>query len=1269
MLKKYNKAFLFISVLTLTLNAYSQTIDATLLEFNFLPDGYPENFIESNGGFYFTIEGDQLWFSDGSINGTFLVKDFGESIAAEIKNLFSFQDRIFFSAKVGNLNHFELWVSDGTNGGTKEVTQRNLDRTANGEINNITEYGGKIYFDAEDENIGRELWVSDGTMEGTFMVKDIAVGESSSYPSDFMVFKDSLFFIANNQENGSEIWVSDGTQEGTQLFLDINSGPESGVYTSNINSLVQSSDVFFFYAHVNDSGTELWKSDGTVVGTNLVKDIREGQGSSNTFIQGEILKDKLLFVATDGINGTEIWNSDGTEEGTFMLTDVNPNEGKSFLYGEPVLSFGELKMFFIAYNSSLEPTLWVTDGTVEGTSFIKSLYTAQFVFDQTGSNVIFFASANGIKGLYKSDGTVTGTKLISQEVHDFTGSRYSSEFLLFEDKVYFSGKNDQNGIELWITDGSTEGTQLFKDFNTASGVTPSNITEVGDKVFFACSKDGLRSLCVYDSLKESFENFSVTIEGRGTADTSEMIELNGKLLFIGHTQETGYELWTSDGSQENTFILKDIYPGVGGGFYSEGSKHSLRKIDDRVYFTARDGINGYELWVTDGTAEGTLMIKDILPGSGGGGPSSSAPQGFVRNDDGNIYFYANEALTSNTTLFRTDGTSSGTEGIISLYRIEIVETIGNEIIFVANDSSINTSEPNSVWVSDGTMEGTKLLGSYGTAYIRFFAVLNNEFYFVVSGNIYKTDGTSEGTTMIFDRTEHPFQNVGIYDIVSCGEYVYFGVKQSPNFYNPNMEIWRTDGSKEGTVFLTTSETGYAGLYDFTCLNDNLYFLDFGNGDNIWVTNGDVNSVFKLELSVNNGQGFSSGHSVVELGVAENFLYFNGRTDESGNELYVTTPSRLASNNEFVDSDSDGVVDFFDKCDNTDSGLQVDEMGCALNQLDDDNDGITNDLDICPETELGLPVDENGCASNQSIDEDQDGINNNLDLCPNTPIGEVVNSSGCSESQLDDDNDGVSNDLDQCARTETGLQVDEKGCPQIFQLSSTNFQLQTFGETCVGKNNGMISIAANDTSYSYTAQIAGQVYEFKSALEVSNLEPGQYDFCITIDNYPEYRQCYKVDIPPAEEISGKSITSAFGRSHLETIEINKGTPPYIVYVNNEKVLETTSSLFSLNVENGDMLQVTSKFPCEGIYEKTIREVEKSFLFPNPTSDSVHLNFKDKLGSTIEVFILNTAQELMFKRQYPLTDSTINVSLKSLPSGIYFIKVISGNSSDTFKVIKR
>ena len=113
--------------------------------------------------------------------------------------------------------------------------------------------------------------------------------------------------------------------------------------------------------------------------------------------------------------------------------------------------------------------------------------------------------------------------------------------------------------------------------------------------------------------------------------------MGGTLFFTANDGTNGHELWKSDGTAAGTVLVKDIYPGSGNSFARFSV--NLTNVGGTLFFTANDGVNGTELWKSDGTAAGTVLVKDINPGS-----SSSYPR-YLTNVGGTLFFTANDGTT------------------------------------------------------------------------------------------------------------------------------------------------------------------------------------------------------------------------------------------------------------------------------------------------------------------------------------------------------------------------------------------------------------------------------------------------------------------------------------------------------------------------------------------------------------------------------------------------------------------------------------------------
>ncbi|MCA1684338.1 MAG: cadherin-like domain-containing protein, partial [Actinobacteria bacterium] len=221
---------------------------------------------------------------------------------------------------------------------------------------NFKAVADRLFFFANNNTNGKELWKSDGTAVGTVLVKDINPGGGDSYMTGnaSVAVGSVAYFAANGGVTGVELWKSDGTAEGTVMVRDIAPGP----FNSGPQNLTVVGETVFFSAALTDVsasvGSELWKSDGTPLGTVMVKDINFGTASSspaNFAAVGSV----AYFAATDGTCGTELWKSDGTDAGTVQIADINPGAGSS---SPSALTPVRGTMFFVANDGATGSEPW-----------------------------------------------------------------------------------------------------------------------------------------------------------------------------------------------------------------------------------------------------------------------------------------------------------------------------------------------------------------------------------------------------------------------------------------------------------------------------------------------------------------------------------------------------------------------------------------------------------------------------------------------------------------------------------------------------------------------------------------------------------------------------------------------------------------------------------------------------------------------------------------------------------------------------------------------
>jgi ELWxxDGT repeat protein len=423
-----------------------------------------------------------------------------------------------------------------------------------------------------------------------------------------------LIFSANDGDTGANLWTSDLTSAGTSLVYSYYEDTIGGGMSAP--AMLGDGRVVFGVGNVRD-GSYAWVSDGTTAGTSPLQistNLFSGSAPTEFFTMED---GRVLFSAFRLDKGNrELWVTNGTALGTVLVADIWPGVG-SGLSSTVAINFTKLpdgRVLFRANNGTTGNELWVTDGTAAGTSLVRDINPggagqAGFNFATLPDGRVVFNANNGTTGLelWITDGSTAGTSQVADIDRGGQSSNPGGFTRLGDGRVVFSATTS-SGAELWVTDGTSAGTNLLRDINPWASSNPQDFFALGD----------------------------------------------GRVIFRAYTFESGFELWVTDGTTAGTSMVRDIRPGGGNGLASPPGFTALG--DGRVVFAANDGINGLELWITDGTAGGTSLLKDINPGVGSGiGPANlrSLP-------DGRVVFSADDG-TSGNELWVTDGTAAGTK--------------------------------------------------------------------------------------------------------------------------------------------------------------------------------------------------------------------------------------------------------------------------------------------------------------------------------------------------------------------------------------------------------------------------------------------------------------------------------------------------------------------------------------------------------------------------------------------------------------------------------
>jgi|GEM_PF-3875405 len=310
--------------------------------------------------------------------------------------------------------------------------------------------------------------------------------------------------------------------------------------------------------------------------------------------------------------------------------------------------------------------------------------------------------------------------------------------------------------------------------------------------------------------------------GAEDSDVQEVTLVGNRIFFWANDGVHGMELWVSDATEAGTYMVKDIAVGAAFSLWNpEGTyaTKSLTDVDGTAFFFANDGIHGYELWKSDGTEEGTVMVKDI----------GQDDEGIMPNND----VYA-ECIAI--------------DGI--LYFVAYSEGSGHE-----------------VWRSDGTEEGTYMLGESikGDNYTTYPCNLTNsggslwfglKAFNPVAG-IFRYDGLDlvQVSSAMLSKNNQQSQN----NFVWYNDYVYFAAGDAAN----NMHVWRsTGGSASAELFFQTNPTGQSRPHTFLPIESGFMFTAEGEDDEqVFISNGLENGTVPLEFSDGSVAYTSSGNSL------------------------------------------------------------------------------------------------------------------------------------------------------------------------------------------------------------------------------------------------------------------------------------------------------------------------------------------------------------------------------------------------------------------------
>jgi ELWxxDGT repeat protein len=688
------------------------------------------------------------------------------------------------------------------------------------------------------------------------LVKDINKGINELTPSYshgevLYACGDHVFFNARN-EKGNELWRTDGTSNGTLMIKDTYKGPESG-YSGKVGCL---NSKFYFMARDPENGAEVWVTDGTTENTKPVTDFSAGMGDYDLAF-ATIMNNEMYFYKDSDKNGlTEIWKSNGVIGVSDSLLQLSIGPGVGNFVNATMNSNTHLFFSVYKFNTATVEELWVTDNSKPAVKLLDGAFLGGFY--NLGNKVLFsyVDAVTKHNELWISDGTLNGT----QRVKDFGLGGSLQGFASFKNEVVFLA-----GGTPYITDGTTAGTRVMAQIS-AQAYT------IVDDVFYGFNKNYSTEKSLIFKTDGAVAN---QIEFTNSGSMFGQIPVLGDKLFFPYENgpagsEPGFTDFTL---QQGITLLKDIYPGL-----QTSSPRSWQVHKGKLYIIADDGIHGSEIWVSDGTTQGTQLLKDVASVTGSFEPRANV----LHNSNGKLLYLASHTLpgsgtfdslylTNGSTIQRVSGSNFKASGSFYIGKIK------DDLIYQTSGNLYRAQANGQVWTVGPLTNHKGAMGMWDS----YSYSVNNKVIFPLStfgpptghgAEFIVTDSTKAGTHLLKDI--NPGDNNGINGEGGVlGNRLIFAGNDGVNGF----ELWITDGSTANTQLLKDIRPGAGGSAPalFATLKDHLFFSadDGVSGRELWVTNGTAEGT-KLVKDIKSGNDSSAPINIVPAGSKVFFTVFD-----------------------------------------------------------------------------------------------------------------------------------------------------------------------------------------------------------------------------------------------------------------------------------------------------------------------------------------------------------------------------------------------------------
>ena len=637
------------------------------------------------------------------------------------------------------------------------------------------------------------LWATLATAQTASLLADVepATIPVSSSPGGFVVMGGAAYFRAKNAAGVLELWKSDGTALGTTLVA-----PLPGV--SRVFIVAGTSRLFLLATEGVAQLTAVWTSAGTAASTRRVADAFVPSSLNGTPPSVGVVGDRFVYACMLlGAGRQQPCVSDGTAAGTGLLKDINPAGDSQPKYFTSVGS----QLVFIANDGVSGDEPWVTDGTSVGTRQLADLQPGPLGSGIGGfvpsAGRVFFAGSAPSFGIFSSDALSSGvTSVLPNQNLQYASATFKGAFYFVVNNnttVYRSVAGGPASVAFTCPFRCDEmvSTPRALLFQWLSGVTPAG--------FWASTDGGSPTLAAA---------LTFTLANEVTA-------FGDKLIFDAVSgPQTDHEPGVFDDVAGSAFTLKNINPAGGSTTGSFG----FTALGGTVLFQADDGVTGSELWATDGTSAGTVLLKDLAPERYGVG---SSPRGFV-GTRGRVFFSSTTEATGRE-LFASSGAGTGANLFVEFIPdsgsglVSDFGAFGGEVL--ACSAAPGSTLPLFAFEAfDAGM--TVLRNDLRARPSNFVEAGTQEFFFEQwpgnGVNLWVTDGGTAQLVLTLPGNSAPST------AVAMGARALFWLPPA---------VWSSDGSDSGTVLLHSATSAPEVLGNQACFA--------ANDTELWCTDGSL----------------------------------------------------------------------------------------------------------------------------------------------------------------------------------------------------------------------------------------------------------------------------------------------------------------------------------------------------------------------------------------------------------------------------------------------